>query len=254
MQQGNKQEREQIEHALSTVTEFSDNLFDSAPVMMHSINRDYEILKVNRRWLTTMGYHQDEVLGQKCVDFLTDESRVVAIQDALPLLWQAGSARSIGVRFVRKNGRVLNVLVDTDVVSSTKGDLFTWATLRTPDSPDLWRQASTTLRNLRDIYQIQRQLESFLLPGEGEVPDAGRPTESQLSPIALDRTSAEELLGTFAELGHDISLSLSALSRVHEDWRDTALEQQDELLLAIKSIDKTLIEIKDVAADVWSAR
>ena len=252
MQQIDTPEPKPIEQALSAATEYSDILFDRAPVMMHSINRESRLIKVNRRWLATLGYEEDEVIGSKCVDFLTDESRVVAIQDALPLLWQAGSARSIGFRIVRKNGRVLNILMDADVVPGTNGVLSTLTTLRTPGSLNQWRQVTTILQRFRKLNGRRRQLEDLLLPEGGGAQDTGRPRESQLTPLALDGTSAEELFGTLAELAQDISSSLSALTQVHEEWRDASLEQQAESLLAMRSIDKTLIELKDMAADLWS--
>ena len=45
MQQGNKLELERLELALRTVTESSEILFERAPVMMHSINRQGDWLK-----------------------------------------------------------------------------------------------------------------------------------------------------------------------------------------------------------------
>ena len=253
MQQGNKPELERLELALRTVTESSEILFERAPVMMHSINRQGRLVKVNRRWLTTLGYEKDEVIGQISVNFLTDESRLRAIQDSLPLFWQAGSARSIGHRFLRKDGRVLSVLLDAEVVPGTEGDLSALATLRSPNNLHLWRQASTNLERFRKLTGVQRQLENLLLPGGGGPPDTGRPREPQLLSLAQDRTSAKELFGTIVELAQDISSSLSALSRLHHEWRDAFLEQQDELLLAMRSIDKTLIEMKDMATDLWSS-
>ena len=45
-------------------------IFESAPVMMHSIDRDGRIVAVNREWLKRLGYERDEVLGRKSIDFL----------------------------------------------------------------------------------------------------------------------------------------------------------------------------------------
>ena len=250
MQQTETSELDPIDQALRTVTECADILFERAPVMMHSINQEGHLLKVNHRWLTTLGYERDEVIGQKSVDFLTDESRLVAIVDALPLFWQAGSDRSIGYRFRRKNGRVLNVLLDAEAVTSTKGVLAGVATLRTPDGLNLWRQSSTTLQRLRKLHRVRRQLEDFLLPDGDGVSDTGRTWESQLKALIQHGTWAQELFGNLAELVQDISSSLSALSRVHQEHQDTSLEQQDDLLLTMKSIDKTLIEMKGVMTDL----
>ena len=208
MQQEETPELERIEQALSAITECFDLLFERAPVMMHSINRESRLIKVNRRWLATLGYEEGEVIGSKCVDFLADESRVVAIQDALPLLWQAGSARSIGFRIVRKNGRILNILMDADVVPGTNGVLSTLTTLRTPGSLNQWRQGTTILQRFRKLTGVQRQLEDLLLPEGRGAQDTGRSNEHQSSSLAQDHTSTKELLGTLAELANGISYEI----------------------------------------------
>ena len=277
MQQENLAERNQIEQTLRAVTEYSDTLFDRAPVMMHSINRNGELVKVNRRWLTTLGYNQDEVLGQKAVDFLTDESRLVAIRDILPLFWQARSDRSIGFQFLRKNGRVLNILMDAEAVPGPNGELSTGlATLRTRRSLTQWLQASTTLRNIRDITQIQHQLEILLSANGPEFRnrDTGaleplghrgwleRATGTQPEPVDMVHEvlesvptmshsregQTEEALNVLVEASRDVAANLRALVREQEDWREGISEQHSELLLVIKSIDKTLAQLADAVS------
>ena len=53
--------------------------------MMHAVDRDFQIVKVNRRWLQTLGYEKDEVLGWRVTDFLTEESGMRVVKDVLPL-------------------------------------------------------------------------------------------------------------------------------------------------------------------------
>ena len=98
-----------IQKALRVVKQSIDILFDRAPVMIHSIDRGGRLVKVNRRWLETLGYERDEVLGRKSIEFLTEESRAWALKDTLPLFWHIGSARSIAYRYLKKDGRVLDV-------------------------------------------------------------------------------------------------------------------------------------------------
>jgi hypothetical protein len=58
------------------------------------------------------------VLGKKSIDFLTEDSRMRAIIDTLLLFWKVGTARSIGYQFVRKDGDVLDLLLDAERVRS----------------------------------------------------------------------------------------------------------------------------------------
>ena len=83
--------------ALGLAQDWFDILFDSARVMMHAVDKDFQIVKVNRRWLETLGYEANEVLGRKSTDFLTEESRIRAVTDTLPLFQRTGSARSIAL-------------------------------------------------------------------------------------------------------------------------------------------------------------
>jgi len=98
--------------ALKIVTECADIMFDHAPVMPIAMKEEGIIVKVNQRWLATMGHGSDEVLDSKSIDFMTEESGFQAVDDALPLFWEAGKAHSIGCELVRKDGRAFDVLLD----------------------------------------------------------------------------------------------------------------------------------------------
>ena len=53
---------------------YVEALFDGARVMMHVVDRDFKIVKVNRRWLRVMEYDEAEVLGHGPAEFMTEES------------------------------------------------------------------------------------------------------------------------------------------------------------------------------------
>lgn len=48
-------EHKRAEKALRVAKQSIDILFDRAPVMMHATDKDLRIIKVNRRWLETLG-------------------------------------------------------------------------------------------------------------------------------------------------------------------------------------------------------
>ena len=89
------------------VNECADVIFDAVPVMMHSIDEDRIFLKVNPKWLSAMGYQTEEVVGHQFTGFLTEECRIQALSDGLPLFWEAGWVHSAAYRLSRKDGRVL---------------------------------------------------------------------------------------------------------------------------------------------------
>ena len=103
-------ERKRAEKDLREVTRRYETLFDSAPIMMHSIDRDGKLVRVNSSWLQRLGYKRREVLGKRCWEFLTEDSREIAVREMLPVLWRAGSVRSVGYQLVSKDGRVLDIV------------------------------------------------------------------------------------------------------------------------------------------------
>ena len=139
-------EQERNETALRVADETFDMLFDRAPVMMHATDGEGRLIRVNRLWLRRMGYEKDEVLGHKSTEFLTEESRQRAIKDTLPLFWRVGSARSIGYQFVRKNGQIIDVLLDAELARDNSGNTFSIATLREDHDPTQWEQAATIIK------------------------------------------------------------------------------------------------------------
>ena len=152
--------RIQNESALALANESFDLIFEDATVMMHSIDGEGKLLRVNRRWVETLGYDSDEVVGHKSIDFLTDESRMQAVEDTLPLFWRSGAARSVGYQFVKKDGGLLNVLMDAEATHAPNGDALTLAALRDSVDTSQRRQATATIRALKEIANIQLELEA----------------------------------------------------------------------------------------------
>ena len=179
-----RERREQNENALVLARESFDLIFEDAPVMMHSIDEEGKLLRVNRRWVETLGYDRDEVLGHKSIDFLTDESRLRAVEDVLPLLWRFGSLRSIGYRFVQKDGRPLDVLLDADLFRTAPGDRFGLGALRDRVDTAQWRQAATTMRQLKEVADLQLGLEAALSSEAGLA--LGEPASAPLPGADLD--------------------------------------------------------------------
>ena len=182
--------REQNENALALANESFDLIFEDAPVMMHSIDGEGNLVRVNRRWVETLGYDRDEVLGHKSLEFLTDESRLQAVEDTLPLFWKTSVARSVGYQFVKKDGGILNILMDAEVSHTPTGSPLTLAALRVGVGTVQWRQASATIRALKKIAGIQLDLQTSLsseggltlgepisdpLPGSDQEPEPAPP-------------------------------------------------------------------------------
>lgn len=155
-------QRERAEEGLKQTQESFYRHFEGAPVMMHAVDEDRSLVKVNRSWLDALGYEQDEVLGRKSTDFLTDESRLLAASGALPLLWQVGSARSVGNQFARKDGGVLDVLVDAEICPAPVGEIYAYAAIRGVHDRIQWEQAADTIKELQELARTYSRISALL--------------------------------------------------------------------------------------------
>ncbi len=86
-------------------------LFDLAPISIHSIDRDGTLIDVSAFWAEKLGYTRAEMIGRKSTDFLTEDSRVDALERHLPQFFETGKIDSAEYDFVQKNGDVLPVLL-----------------------------------------------------------------------------------------------------------------------------------------------
>lgn len=105
-------------------------LYHSSPIMKHSIDRQGIVRNVNRQWLEEMGYSEDEVLGHNIREFMTAESAEKEFSSVLPLLWDEGEVRNVAYRYVRKDGSIIDVLLDEVTIQDPRWGLVSLSTLR----------------------------------------------------------------------------------------------------------------------------
>jgi PAS domain S-box-containing protein len=98
-------------------------LYNETPVLLHSIDRNGNLVDVNDYWLKIMGYKRNEVIGRKTADFFTDASRKYAEEVVLPSFFRDGIVRDIPYQFVKKNGEVLDVLLSATAERDTAGNV-----------------------------------------------------------------------------------------------------------------------------------
>ena len=86
-------------------------LYQSTPVMLHSINRTGELLSVSDLWLQTFGYERSEVIGRKSTEFLTAESQQYAEEVVLPDFFKTGVCTDAPYQMVCKDGDIRELLL-----------------------------------------------------------------------------------------------------------------------------------------------
>ncbi len=102
--------RKEIEMALEKSLKKYRNIYSKAPVMMHSMNKDLEIVSVSDFWLEKMGYERNEVIGKSPIDFLDDDSKKLA-KGYMKKFFKDGEIKNVDYKFRRKSGEIIDVLL-----------------------------------------------------------------------------------------------------------------------------------------------
>jgi PAS domain S-box-containing protein len=89
------------------------DFFQNAPIAMHWLSSEGIILWANQTELDVLGYTAEEYIGQSVMKFCPDEEALV-----LEIFKQLGSGntiRDVPVRFRTKDGRIVDLLIDSNV-------------------------------------------------------------------------------------------------------------------------------------------
>lgn len=109
--------RKRYETALRESEEKYRDLYDHAPDMYHSVNRDGIIIDCNETEAQMLGYRKEELIGRPIADFLTEESRKTYNRE-FSTLTDHKALYGLEREFVRKDGSTftasLNVFIETD--------------------------------------------------------------------------------------------------------------------------------------------
>ena len=104
-------ENRRAAEALRQSEEKYRTLYLHTPVMLHSIDGEGRLLSVSDRWLERLGYTVEEVLGRHVTDFLTEESRRVALDESLPRFYATGTAEDHAEQMVAKDGSIVDIVL-----------------------------------------------------------------------------------------------------------------------------------------------
>ncbi len=88
------------------------HIYENSPVMMHSIDENGYICNVNSKWLEETGYVREEIIGQKADIVMTPESRSRFWSTIFPKLWCDGYAKDAAYQYIRKDGKIIDVLLN----------------------------------------------------------------------------------------------------------------------------------------------
>ncbi|MBL0728544.1 PAS domain S-box protein [Piscinibacter sp. HJYY11] len=128
-------------------------LYEATPALLHSIDGEGRIIEVSDAWLAHLGYERSEVVGRKSSEFLTPASQARARDEVLPAFFRSGRCDDIEYEFVRKDGRVVDMLLSATLERDDAGQpLRSLAVLQ--DITERKRLAAELQRTLGDLNAI----------------------------------------------------------------------------------------------------
>lgn len=149
-QQAALRERKQAQEALAKYAYAVEDLYNNAPCGYHSLDSEGRLLKVNETELQWLGYTREEMIGKPLVNFFTQASSLVFLEN-YPLFKEQGWVKNLEFDMICKDGRILPVLTHATAVKDADGNyLYSRTTLF-----DIREQQAA----LRERKQIAQDLE-----------------------------------------------------------------------------------------------
>jgi len=144
--------------------------------MLHSINEKGELVSVSNTWLNKLGYNRDEVIGRKSTEFLTLESKKMAIEHNLPLFFQKGIMMDVPYQMVAKDGKVIDVLMSA-IAEKDSNNKFIRSMAVIEDVTER-KRAEKALREseerFRNMFEIHNAVMLLIDPDTGKIFQANK--------------------------------------------------------------------------------
>ena len=143
-------ERKKSEDAMRESERKYRDLYDNAPDMYHSLDKDGIIIDCNETEAKMLGYKKEEIIGRPVTDFFTEESGRLFKKD-FPRLNEENKLINIEREFVRKDGTVLPAMLNVFTEYDKNGEFVKTRTI----SRDITAliQAENALRDSEKKYR-----------------------------------------------------------------------------------------------------
>jgi PAS domain S-box-containing protein len=110
-----------LERRVAEQTAEVQDLYDNAPCGYHSLDIEGRYAYVNDTELIWLGYRRDEILQRKFIDFISEKSRDVFLQN-FETFKRIGWVKGLEFEMVRRDGSILPVLLDATVIYNQNGE------------------------------------------------------------------------------------------------------------------------------------
>ncbi len=120
------------------------DLYNNAPDMYHTLNKDKIIIDCNETEAEMLGYRKEEIIGRSVTDFLTEESRLLTEQ-YFSKLKKDTVLKNMKRTFVRKDGTTFPAIINVYADFDENGQIITTRSIAR-DVTELQRAEAEALR------------------------------------------------------------------------------------------------------------
>ncbi len=114
-------ERRRAERSLKASEENLRTIFETAPDLILSVDRDGSIVECNSRIVDLFGYTRKEIVG-KSIDAFVHHASLPETPETLSAILNRGPVRNIQCRMIRKGGGTRNVRINSSVIRDQDGE------------------------------------------------------------------------------------------------------------------------------------
>ncbi len=188
---GHERDLAEAASALAKLEARYREIYQRTPAMMHSLDGRKQITAVSDRWLETLEYTADEVLGRPSLDFFTEESRRRAVEMDSARVRVGHELFDLPWQMTKKSGEIIDVRTSSVVERDERGDITQVLTVFEDVTAEL--EATRALRESEERWRALIELSPLpLCVHRGGVLLWLNDATVRL----LGATSAEQLVGT----------------------------------------------------------
>jgi two-component system, cell cycle sensor histidine kinase and response regulator CckA len=148
-------ERKTLEdRLLESETRYRD-LWEKTPAMMVSLNQQGQIEYASDRFCEELGYTREEMLGKRPFGFETRESARFGASFVFPKFLETGLIVDAPLQYVRKDGRVIDVLLNVTAERDSTGAIVRSRSVYT-DVTELKRAEKALQETIDDLVEAQK--------------------------------------------------------------------------------------------------
>ncbi len=184
-------DRKLISMKLKKSLETARELYDNAPCGYHLITKEGIIAGMNRTELNWLGYTREEVEGKMNVNQLITKRAISQRAETMARLSKEGYAENIEAEFLRKDGSIMHVILNTRAEFDAEGKMI--ANRSTVFDNTERKKLETEIREANEkLIQLNEEKNSFMAMATHDLKNPLNSISGLINLISHDKSVSKE--------------------------------------------------------------